>query len=65
MSTQEKRTARLIRKRFSDDTIDTLMKLRWWDWPLERINAAMPLLCSGQVERLHEFWRSGRNAVQD
>ena len=57
--------ARQLRRRFSQERIAMLLEMRWWDWPLERINAAMPLLCSGQVERLHEFWRSGRNAVQD
>ena len=57
--------ARQLRRRFSQERIAMLLEMRWWDWPLERINAAMPLLCSGQVERLHEFWRSGRNAVPD
>ena len=57
--------ARQLRRRFSPERIAMLLEMRWWDWPLERINAAMPLLCSGQVERLHEFWRSGRDAVQD
>ena len=56
--------ARQLRRRFSQERIAMLLEMRWWDWPLERINAAMPLLCSGQVERLHEFWRSGRDAVQ-
>lgn len=57
--------ARQLRRRFSQERIAMLLEMRWWDWPLERINAAMPLLCSGQVERLHEFWRSGRDTVQD
>ncbi len=29
--------ARLIRKRFPDETILELLKIRWWDWPRERI----------------------------
>ncbi len=29
--------ARLIRKRFPDETISELLKIRWWDWPEERI----------------------------
>ena len=49
--------ARQIRQRFSPERIALLLELRWWDWPLEQINAAMPLLCSGQVETLHDFWR--------
>ncbi len=29
--------ARLIRKRFDDETVDALMKIRWWDWSEEKI----------------------------
>jgi virginiamycin A acetyltransferase len=29
--------AKLIRKRFDDDTIQKLLALRWWDWPIEKI----------------------------
>lgn len=29
--------ARLVRYRFSADTIAAMQKIRWWEWPLERI----------------------------
>lgn len=29
--------AKPIRKRFDDDTIDFLLQLKWWDWPIETI----------------------------
>ena len=29
--------AKPIRKRFSDDIIEQLLKIRWWDWPEEKI----------------------------
>lgn len=32
-------TAREIRKRFSADKIDQLLKLKWWDWDAEKITA--------------------------
>ena len=34
--------AKLARKRFPDPVIDQLLRLKWWEWPLERIrrNAA-------------------------
>ena len=44
--------ARLIRKRFSDDTIDTLMKLRWWDWPHERIKRNIAAIQAGDIDKL-------------
>jgi virginiamycin A acetyltransferase len=29
--------AKEIKKRFTDDQIETLLKLKWWDWPIEKI----------------------------
>jgi phosphonate metabolism protein (transferase hexapeptide repeat family) len=34
--------ARVIRKRFSDNTAAGLQQLAWWDWPHERLRAALP-----------------------
>ena len=39
--------AKLIRKRFDDDTIQSLLSLRWWDWPEERIAANLEAIQSG------------------
>jgi chloramphenicol O-acetyltransferase type B len=47
--------ASVIRPRFEKDLIAHLLKLRWWDWPDEQLRDAMPILCSGDIERLHEF----------
>lgn len=29
--------AKVIKKRFDDDTIDRLLKIQWWNWPMEMI----------------------------
>lgn len=29
--------AKLIKYRFSEDRIDKLMKIKWWEWPNEKI----------------------------
>ena len=47
-----------IRKRFSDEQIGMLLEMAWWDWPEDRLKAAMPLLCSGDIAALHHFWAS-------
>jgi virginiamycin A acetyltransferase len=47
--------ARLIRMRFSPDDIKTLEKLKWWDWPLEHIAAAMPILNSSDIQALKRY----------
>ena len=44
--------AKLIRKRFDDDTIQSLLSLRWWDWPEERIAANLEAIQSGCLEWL-------------
>jgi len=44
--------ARLIRKRFDDETIDFLLKLRWWDWNIEKITEYLPAISSGDVSLL-------------
>ena len=41
--------ARIIRKRFDDQTIDFLQRLKWWDWPAEKIFDNLDLLCSGDI----------------
>lgn len=33
-----------------------LLEMRWWDWPLSQIEAALPLLCSGDVKGVHRHW---------
>ena len=42
--------ARLIRKRFSEEVIAALLKIRWWDWEEVDIREAIPLLCSDGVD---------------
>ncbi len=46
-----------IRKRFSDAEIALLLEMKWWDWPIDRIEAAMPLLCTSDIVGLHACWR--------
>jgi chloramphenicol O-acetyltransferase type B len=50
--------AKTIRKRFDDDSIALLLEMKWWDWPAERLKAAMPLMTSGNVAELYRFSRS-------
>ncbi|MFI8682543.1 type B chloramphenicol O-acetyltransferase [Brevundimonas diminuta] len=49
--------ARVIRKRFDDDSVAMLLEMKWWDWDDARLRQAMPLLCSGDIAALHAFWR--------
>ncbi|WBV44319.1 type B chloramphenicol O-acetyltransferase [Pseudoroseomonas cervicalis] len=50
--------ARLIRKRFGEAEIAMLLELRWWDWSDDALQAAMPLLTSGDIAALHRHWQA-------
>lgn len=44
--------AKIIRKRFNDETISILMNLRWWDWEKQKIAYNLPSIQSGNVSGL-------------
>lgn len=44
--------ANLIKKRFSDEKIEQLLKLKWWDWDMEKINENVQYLTGNDVEKL-------------
>ncbi|EHH69666.1 CatB-related O-acetyltransferase [Gluconobacter morbifer] len=41
--------AKLIRYRFAPDIIEDLLKIRWWDWDDEKVNALAPELLSRDI----------------
>lgn len=43
--------ARFIRKRFNDETIDKLLKIKWWNWSEEKISQNIKMIKSGYIER--------------
>ncbi|OUC11741.1 MAG: chloramphenicol acetyltransferase [Alkalinema sp. CACIAM 70d] len=45
--------ARPIRQRFSDAEVAKLLEIRWWDWDIETITQALPLLLSQQIDALY------------
>ncbi|HEY4081696.1 MAG TPA: CatB-related O-acetyltransferase [Burkholderiaceae bacterium] len=42
--------ARVIRSRFTPAQVTALLRIQWWDWPMEKIEAQLPLLLSGQID---------------
>ena len=46
--------ARHVRFRFDPATIETLQKIAWWDWPLPKIEEALPLLMSSDIKAFIE-----------
>jgi acetyltransferase-like isoleucine patch superfamily enzyme len=42
--------ARVVRLRFPEEQIRELERIAWWDWPIEKIQAAWPLLLSSNLD---------------
>lgn len=46
--------AKPIRQRFAPETVDTLLRVKWWDWPEEKIARHLEDIQSGNLEKLIE-----------
>lgn len=44
-----------IRKRFSEEQIQFLLKLEWWNWPIEKITKNLHLLTGNNLQNLHNL----------
>ena len=44
--------AKPIKKRFPQERIDTLLKIKWWDWSKEQISQHISEIQSGNIENL-------------
>lgn len=42
--------ARLVKRRFDDQTVERLLEVKWWDWSSEVIERAMPDLLSTNLD---------------
>lgn len=51
--------ARLIKKRFSDDNIQKLLQIRWWDWELSILKRNLTLLRSSDIDALWKKYQAG------
>ena len=49
--------AKLIKKRFSDEEIEKLLEIKWWDFTIEEIKANLYLIRS---KNIHELWNKLR-----
>lgn len=41
-----------IKKRFDEETIERLLHLKWWDWPIEKITKNLQNLTSNRINNL-------------
>ena len=53
--------AKPIRKRFDDELIALLLAFRWWDKPVEEIQALIPMLADSDLDRVKRGIRERRD----
>jgi virginiamycin A acetyltransferase len=44
--------ARVIRRRFSDEEVERLLAIAWWDWPLDHLTVHLRAVMAGSVADL-------------
>ncbi|PSW16972.1 chloramphenicol acetyltransferase [Photobacterium sanctipauli] len=47
--------AKVIRTRYSEEEVKILEQLAWWDWPIDHVQAVIPVLVKGQIQELHAY----------
>jgi virginiamycin A acetyltransferase len=55
--------AKKIRKRFSEEAIDKLLTIKWWNWDIEIITESIPLLLSNDIEQLEKVAEECKNST--
>ena len=55
--------AKVIKKRFSDEKIQMLEQMKWWDWNYEDIYNVIPLLQSEKIDELILYYKSKNKEI--
>lgn len=50
--------AKVVAKRFPEDIIEKMLKIRWWNWDDDTIRKAVPFLSSGNMAGFLEKYKS-------
>jgi acetyltransferase-like isoleucine patch superfamily enzyme len=53
--------AKVIRSRFDEKTVRSLLEIQWWDWPDDQVHEAVPLLSGANMEAFLEHCRGRFN----
>lgn len=52
--------AAIIKKRFSDDIIRSLLEIKWWEWDDQKISNHLPLLLCDDIYKFIDFVKSNQ-----
>jgi virginiamycin A acetyltransferase len=47
--------AKSVKRRFSDEVVSILLKLKWWDWDMQKINENLPIICGNDFKSLNRL----------
>lgn len=50
--------AKVIKKRFSDQQIELLLEMKWWNWPLPQLKQAMKMITTTDIDALYQWWKN-------
>ena len=53
--------AKLIKKRFDDELIEILLKVKWWDFEPEKLVEFLPLLCDTDLKKVKKVFKEYLN----
>ncbi len=52
--------AREVTRRFSDEQVEALLRIAWWDWPIEQVLEHVAVLCDDDVDGFIERFDPSR-----
>jgi acetyltransferase-like isoleucine patch superfamily enzyme len=53
--------ARELKRRFSDEQVEALLRIKWWEWPDEKVFELADLICSPRVDEFIERFDPARS----
>ena len=51
----------LLKKRFDDELIEILLKVKWWDFEPENLVEFLPLLCDPDLKKVKKVFKEYLN----
>ena len=52
--------AKEVRRRFDDETVERLLRIQWWEWPLDVVISRISLLSNSDVRAFVEHFDAAR-----
>ncbi len=53
--------ARIVRYRFDEETIEKLLKIKWWDWPDQKVRENVQLICCPDINEFIKKFEPGES----